>query len=169
MSKLTLRYFARFKGDTGYLRAVVRYDGHRKYLTTPIVITRTQLPRLKSFGRIVHADDLDAKLDGQLLRFSDYILQTAKPLIDSGEFAALSGKELGRMVMATKEKEESRHRHRSLEMAEREFGRRAEDALYRGRVLQGIDIALFNDLIKQLKEQLTPEEYREIWEKGGIK
>ena len=169
MNKIALRYFARFSGDFGNLRAVVRYNGKVKYVTTPLVIYRNQLPRLKSFGRIVHTDDLDAKLDGQLLRFSDYILQTAKPLIDSGKFAALSGKELGRMVMATKEKVESNHRHRSLEMAEREFGRRAEDALYRGRVLQGIDIALFNDLIKQLKEQLTPEEYREIWEKGGIK
>ena len=167
MSKLTLRYFARFKGDTGYLRAVVRYDGHRKYLTTPIVITRTQLPRLKSFGRIIHTNDADALLDGRLLRYTSYIMQVAKTLVDNGTFAATSSADFAAMVLATKEKTEGDHARRSEAMAEATLKRKAEEAARRGHKLQSIDFEDLKSLIKRLKDTLTPAEYENLWKKGG--
>ena len=167
MNKFTLRYFARFSGDFGNLRAVVRYNGKVKYVTTPLVIYRNQLPRLKSFGRIIHTNDADALLDGRLLRYTSYIMQVAKTLVDNGTFAATSSADFAAMVLATKEKTEGDHARRSEALAEANFKRRAEEAARRGHKLQSIDFEDLKSLIKRLKDTLTPAEYEALWKKGG--
>ena len=167
MNKIALRYFARFSGDFGNLRAVVRSNGKVKYVTTPLVIYRNQLPRLKSFGRIIHTNDADALLDGRLLRYTSYIMQVAKTLVDNGTFAATSSADFAAMVLATKEKTEGDHARRSEAMAEATLKRKAEEAARRGHKLQSIDFEDLKSLIKRLKDTLTPAEYEALWKKGG--
>ncbi len=96
MKRPSLRYFARFRGDYGYLRAVVRYESTRKCITTPLVITRSQLSKLDTSGtlEIEPGNTSDALLCGRLKAYTAIVWHVVRPLIQSGKFAATKGEEL---------------------------------------------------------------------------
>lgn len=105
----TLRYFARFTGEYGRLRAVVRYSITRKNITTPLIISKAQLSRLDSSGHINDPQsDEDFILLGRLREYTRYIWMTVNPLLDSGEFYDISSDELMARILATRESEEAR-------------------------------------------------------------
>lgn len=102
MAKLkrpTLRYYARFKEDYGYLRAVIRYKERRKYITTPLIIAKGQLDRLDTSGHIIMMNREDIVLENHLKEFTAYIWETVTPLIDSGRFADITSAELSAAIL----------------------------------------------------------------------
>ena len=127
--KPTLRYFARFKEDFGYLRAVVRYGTTRKYVLTPMVVTKAQLTRLDSAGYINQPQSkADLILDGRLREYTNYIWQTVNPLLASGEFDAVPSRQLTNRILATKKAEDEARRQRTEARAEATFQRKAAEA-----------------------------------------
>ena len=166
--KPTLRYFARFKEDFGYLRAVIRYDGARKYILTPLVITAEQLTRLDSAGHINQPkSNADHILEGRLKEYTTYIWKTVNPLIASGGFDAMPSEHLTTAILNTKEGEEEKRQQRVNAMAEATFQRKAKEAAERGHELHRLTVKEFESMVKELKATLTPEEYKALWEKGG--
>ena len=127
--KPTLRYFARFKENFGYLRAVVRYGTTRKYVLTPMVVTKAQLTRLDSAGYINQPQSkADLILDGRLREYTNYIWQTVNPLLASGEFDAVPSRQLTNRILATKKAEDEARRQRTEARAEATFQRKAAEA-----------------------------------------
>lgn len=168
--KPTLRYFARFTEDFGYLRAVVRYDTTRKYILTPMVISQDQIKRLDTSGHIHPiTNDKDIRIDGQLREFTGYVWQTVKPLIESGEFSTIPSEKLTSAIFRTKEEEETKRYKRLEAKAEEHFQRKAEEAKARGHELHSLSVEEFIKLTKELKERLTPEEYAALWQHPGKK
>ena len=107
--KPSLRYFARFKGNFGYLRAVINNGSKRKYVLTPLVITAEQLTRLDRSGHINQPqNNADHILEGRLREYTNYIWQTVNPLLASGEFDAMPSEHLTTAILNTKKAEEAR-------------------------------------------------------------
>lgn len=165
--KPTLRYFARFKEDFGYLRAVIRYDGARKYILTPMVVTKAQLQRLESAGHIRIESGEDVMLETRLREYTTYIWKTVNPLIASGGFAAMPSERLTTAILNTKKGEEEKRQQRVNAVADAEFQRKAKEAAERGHELHRLTVKEFESMVKELKATLTPEEYKALWEKGG--
>lgn len=165
--KPTLRYFARFKEDFGYLRAVIRYGETRKYILTPMVITKAQLARLDSAGHIRIESQEDGMLETRLREYTGYIWQTVNPLIASGGFAAMPSELLTTAIINTKKDEEEKRQERVNAMAAATFQRKAEEAKQRDHELHSLTADEFKRLVKELKATLSPEEYKALWEKGG--
>ena len=165
--KPTLRYFARFKEDFGYLRAVIRYGTTRKYVLTPMVVTRAQVDRLDTAGHIRKETEEDAMLEGRLREFTAYVWQVVTPLIESGEFPAVPSWQLTNRIFATKKAEDEARRQRTEARAEATFQRKAAEAEARGHKLHSLTIKEFQRLNKELKATLSPEEYAALWKKGG--
>ena len=166
--KPTLRYFARFKEDFGYLRAVIRYRSTRKYVLTPLVITAEQLTRLDSAGYINQPQSkADLILDGRLREYTNYIWQTVNPLLASGEFDATPSEYLTTAILNTKKAEDEACRQRAEARAGATFQRKAAEAEARGHKLHSLTIKEFQRLNKELKATLSPEEYAALWKKGG--
>lgn len=162
--KPTLRYFARFKEDFGYLRAVIRNGSTRKYVLTPLVITADQLARLDTSGHINQPQgDTDYLLEGRLREYTTYIWQTVNPLLESGEFDAMPSEHLTTAILNTKKAEEARREKELEEQAEEEFRRQAEFAKRYGVTLNRHSQAEFAKLQEKLTAELTPEQYAEIW------
>lgn len=165
--KPTLRYFARFKGDSGYLRAIIRYRKTRRYIQTPITITKEQLGRLFSTGHILHIQNTsDALLEGRLQNFTACVWQVVRPLIDSGEFASTDSKGLTTAIMGALKEAETEQQRIAGEKADADFQRRAAKAKEHGNTLERLTAREFADLIKQLKETMTPEEFNSLWHKA---
>lgn len=96
----SLRYFTRFKGVFGYLHAFVRYDKTRRYILTPIVVTKEQLARLDTAGHIRPVTSMaDAKVEQQLQEFTAVVWQVFTPLLASGEFENMRGEEITALVV----------------------------------------------------------------------
>lgn len=165
--KPTLRYFARFKEDRGYLRAVIRYGQKRKYITTPIPITQAQLGRLDTAGHIRIETNEDAILEGRLRDFTSYVWKVVTPLIDTGEFDSALSWEISHSIYATIRDTENARRQRVTEAAEANLQRAAEEAAAKGEELIRITIEEFQRLNEELKATLSPEEYAALWRKGG--
>lgn len=165
--KPTLRYFARFKEDRGYLRAVIRYGQKRKYITTPIPITKAQLERLDTAGSIRIETNEDAILRGRLRDFTSYVWKVVTPLIDTGEFDNALSWEISHSIYATIRDTENARLQRATEAAEANFQRKAEEAAAKGEELIRITIEEFQRLNEELKATLSPEEYAALWRKGG--
>lgn len=156
-----MRYFARFKGDFGYLRAVIRYGSTRKTITTPLVITAEQLTQLDSAGHISQPlTDADHRLDGKLRQYSNYIWQTVNPLLESGEFDAIPSEQLTTAISDTKKAEEARREKELKEFAEAEFRKQQEFAKRYGVTLTRTT----PEEVKRLQRELTPEEFSSLWE-----
>lgn len=163
--KPTLRYFARFKEDFGYLRAVIRYRNVRKYVLTPLVITAEQLTRLDSAGYINQPQSkADLILDGRLREYTNYIWQTVNPLLASGEFDATPSEYLTTAILNTKKAEEARMERELAEYSEARFKEEAEFAKRAGVTLNRVSPNEFARLQEELKKNLTPEEYAALWE-----
>ena len=161
----TLRYFGRFKGEFGYLRAVVRYDKTRKFIITPLVITKDQLSRLDTTGGIKEAEsNADKILHCNLKRYTQYVWHVVKPLLTSGEFDTIPSERLSTAIINYKKAEEAAAQRRCEERAAEEFQRQSEFAKTRGHEIHSISPREFADLNKKLQETLTPEEYAQLWE-----
>lgn len=66
-----LRYFTRFKGDLGYLRACITAGQVRKHITSPIILNRQQAARLDTLGGLKEVKTLeDATKVNQIKRFT---------------------------------------------------------------------------------------------------
>ena len=110
----SLRYFARFKEDFGYLRAVIRNGYTRKYILTPLVINRDQLSRLNTLGYIDPVQGVeDMRLGGRLREYTAYVWQVVTPLIESGEFDAVPSRQLTNRIFATKKAEDEARSQRT--------------------------------------------------------
>lgn len=156
-----MRYFARFKGAFGYLRAVVRYGSIRKTITTPLVITAEQLTRLDSAGHINQPQtDADLRLDGRLRQYTNYIWQTVNSLLESGDFGTMPSKLLTIAITDTKKTEEAKREKELEEYAEAEFRRKQEFAKRYGVTLTRTT----PEEVKRLQRELTPEEFASLWE-----
>lgn len=84
----SLRYFARFKGHFGYLRATARSGEIRKYILTPLVINRDQLSRLNTLGYIDPVQGVeDMRLDGRLREYTATAWEVFNELLATGTFA----------------------------------------------------------------------------------
>ena len=84
----SLRYFARFKGNFGYLRATARNGEIRKSILTPLVISREQLKRLNTLGYIDPVQGVeDMRLDGRLRRYTATAWEVFNELLAAGTFA----------------------------------------------------------------------------------
>lgn len=163
--KPTLRYFARFKEDFGYLRAVIRNGSTRKYVLTPLVITAEQLTRLDSAGHINQPQsNADLILEGRLREYTNYIWQTVNPLLASGEFDAMPSEHLTTAILNTKKAEEARRERELAEYSEARFKEEAEFAKQYGVTLNRVSPNEFARLQEELKKKLTPEEYAALWE-----
>lgn len=163
--KPTLRYFARFKEDFGYLRAVIRNGSTRKYVLTPLVITVEQLTRLDSAGHINQPQsNADHILEGRLREYTNYIWQTVNPLLASEEFDAMPSTLLTTAILNTKKAEEARRERELAEYSEAQFQKEAEFAKQYGVTLNRVSPNEFARLQEELKKKLTPEEYAALWE-----
>lgn len=163
--KPTLRYFARFKEDFGYLRAVIRNGYTRKYVLTPLVITAEQLTRLDSTGHInQRQSNADYILEGGLKEYTNYIWQTVNPLLASGEFDTIPSEQLTTAILNTKKAEEARREKKLEEYSEAQFQKQAEFAKQYGVTLNRVSPKEFARLQEKLKKKLTPEEYAALWE-----
>ena len=163
--KPTLRYFARFQEDFGYLRAVIRNGYTRKYVLTPLVITADQKARLDSAGHINQPQGYaDWLLESRLTEYTNYIWQTINPLLASGEFDAMPSTLLTTAILKTKKAEETRREKELEKQAEEEFQKQAEFTKQHGVTLNRIDPDKFIKLQRKLKKNLTPEEYAALWE-----
>lgn len=88
----TLRYFARFRGDYGRVRAVIRKGLTRKTIVSALVIDKEQLQRLESAGGIYPImNDADFLLHSRLQDFTALVWRVVKPLMDSGDFDRMPG------------------------------------------------------------------------------
>lgn len=103
--KPTLHYYARFKEEFGYLHAVIRSGTTRKCITTPLVITAEQLPRLDTSGYISNPTEGDLLLDGRLHRFTPIVWSVVNPLIANGEFANIPSQTLTAKILEARERD----------------------------------------------------------------
>ena len=88
----TLRYFTRFRGNYGRVRAVIRKGLTRKTIVSAIIIAKEQLPRLESVGGIYPIkNDADFLLHSRLQNFTALVWRVVKPLMDSGDFGRMPG------------------------------------------------------------------------------
>lgn len=154
----TLRYYARFKEDYGYLRAVIRYKERRKYITTPLIIAKGQLDRLDTSGHIIMMNREDIVLENHLKEFTAYIWETVTPLIDSGRFADITSAELSAAILDTFKKKEEERRMRN---------RAVLDIINKRQQRITYTIEQWLELTKKLRSMLPPEELKRLWEKGG--
>lgn len=159
--KPTLRYFARFRGAFGYLRAVINNGQTRKYILTPLVITAEQLTRLDRAGHVNQPQgDADHLLEGRLLQYTNYIWQTVNPLLESGEFDAMPSEHLTTAILNTKKTEEAKREKELEEYAEAEFRKKQEFAKNYGVTLTRTT----PEEVKRLQRELTPEQFASLWE-----
>lgn len=163
--KPTLRYFARFKEDFGYIRAVIRNGYTRKYVLTPLVITAEQLTRLDSAGHINQPQsDADHILEGRLREYTIYIWKTVNPLLESGEFDAVPSTLLTTAILNTKKTEQAKREKALEERTEAQFREMSDEARKHGFTLNLLTPKEFIQLTERLQKELTPEEYAATWE-----
>lgn len=160
-----MRYFARFKEDFGYIRAVIRNGYTRKYVLTPLVITAEQLTRLDSAGHINQPQsDADHILEGRLREYTIYIWKTVNPLLESGEFDAMPSTLLTTAILNTKKTEQAKREKALEERTEAQFREMSDEARKHGVTLNRLTPKEFRQLTERLQKELTPEEYAALWE-----
>lgn len=165
--KPTLRYFARFKEDFGYLRAVIRYGNVRKYVLTPLVIHRAQLDRLNTAGHIRIETEEDMMLEARLRQYTACAEPIIAGLISTGEFEAFPSEYLTTAIIsAYRGQEQTRYQHQEA-MAKATYQQKVAEAAARGSELNCHNLQEFKRLKRELKSTLSPEEYAALWEKGG--
>ena len=109
----SLRYFARFKGNFGYLRATARNGEIRKSILTPLVITREQLSRLNTLGYIDPVQGVeDMKLNGRLRDYTATAWEVFNALIASGTFATTPAEYISTAIL-------NRHKSKETERIKR--------------------------------------------------
>lgn len=157
MNKITLRYYARFRGDSGYVESVARSGatGVRKRIKTPIKITRAQSERLTSEGKITPAqENADIFRNGDIRNFDEAAREVLPALMAAGAFDRMSGKELSEAITARSRVKEEESIARSAAMAE--FFEKKKEA---NRELWAESITLDLDTIARLREMAasTPD------------
>lgn len=110
----SLRYFARFKGNFGYLRATARNGEIRKSILTPLVITREQLSRLNTLGHIAPVQGIeDMKLDGRLREYTATAWEVFNAMLAAGTFATTPAEHISTAILE-RHKEKQRERYKRL-------------------------------------------------------
>ena len=166
-AKPNVRYYARFRGDNGKVNAFVRYKYTRKCLTTPFNISREQLSRLTSDGRLNnYSNTSDSLLEGRLQDWARVVRNVCNGLIREGKFEQTPSAWIAAAVRVEwyEKKLEFRNRVKPIDglltlLRDPERAFEIKDATIRSEIL---------GLIRARKElnQLT-EQIRE--EKGGEK
>lgn len=96
--KPSVRYYARIRGPQGYLRAVIRYGASRKYITTDVWITQSQLARLDTSGSLKVHTQMDKEVNNALHECNAAIWGVVLPLVESGQFAETTSDAIDRAV-----------------------------------------------------------------------
>lgn len=161
--KPRLRYFARFTEDFGYLRAYVRNGKFRKYILTPIVVSRDQVAKLDTAGSMAKMETVDdVRIDARLREYTQIVWQTVTPLIESGAFDAMTGEQLTSAIFRAKKEYDRESTRRNLTKLGYDV-----DTLKEGWEKPGLhraDGTPINPYTKEAKEMLNL--FREISEKG---
>jgi hypothetical protein len=117
----SLRYFARFKGNFGYLRATARNGEIRKSILTPLVITREQLKRLNTRGYIDPVQGVeDMRLDGRLREYTATAWEVFNALIAAGTFAPTPAEHISTAIL-------NRHKGKQKERCKRMLAKSGYD------------------------------------------
>lgn len=112
--KPTLRYFARFKGNFGYLRATARNGEIRKYILTPLVINRDQLSRLNTLGYIDPVQGVeDMRLGGRLWEYTATAWEVLNELLAAGTFATTPAESISTAIL-NRHKEKQKERDKRM-------------------------------------------------------
>lgn len=120
-AKPSLRYFARFKGNFGYLRATARNGEFRKSILTPLVINRDQLSRLNTLGYIDPVQGVeDMRLDGRLREYTATAWEVFNELLAAGTFATTPSESISTAIL-------NRHKAKSAERYKRLLAREGYD------------------------------------------
>lgn len=108
----SLRYFARFKGNFGYLRATARNGEIRKSILTPLVITREQLTRLNTLGHIDPVQGVeDMRLGNRLREYTATAWEVFKAMLAAGTFATTPAEHISTAILNQhKEKQKQRYK-----------------------------------------------------------
>lgn len=113
----SLRYYARFRCAFGYLRCLITLNNSRKYITTPLVIKRRQLPLLHSEGYLDIVDPEDMGLNLRLQEYDKTIREYIDELLADGTFYAAPS---WPMTTAIEIRHRDKQRARRRRLAERE-------------------------------------------------
>lgn len=112
-AKPSLRYFARFKGNFGYLRATARNREIRKTILTPLVINRDQLSRLNTLGYIDPVQGVeDMRLDGRLREYTATAWEVLNAMLAAGTFATTPAESISTAIL-------NRHEEKQKELYKR--------------------------------------------------
>lgn len=111
----SLRYFARFRGNFGYLRATARNGEIRKSILTPLVINRDQLSRLNTIGRIDPVQSVeDMRLATRLREYTATAWEVLNALIADGAFATTPAESISTAILDRHKSKEEERVKRSL-------------------------------------------------------
>lgn len=103
----SLRYFAKFRGNFGYLRATARNGEIRKSIVTPLVIDREQLSRLNTLGRIDPVQSVeDIRLNVRLRKYTVTAWEVINSLIAAGTFAATPSEYISTAILKRQKSKE---------------------------------------------------------------
>lgn len=110
----SLRYFARFKGNFGYLRATARNGEVRKSILTPLVISREQLKRLNTLGYIAPVQGVeDMRLDGRLREYTATAWEVLNAMLAAGTFATTPSESISTAIL-NRHKEKQKERYKRM-------------------------------------------------------
>ena len=110
----SLRYFARFKGNFGYLRATARNGEIRKSILTPLVINRDQISRLNTLGYIDPVQGVeDMRLDGRLREYTATAWEVFNELLAAGAFATTPSESISTAIL-NRHKEKQKERDKRM-------------------------------------------------------
>lgn len=110
----TLRFFAAFRGNFGYLRATARNGEIRKSILTPLVINLDQLSRLNTLGYIDPVQGVeDMRLDGRLREYTVTAWEVLNELLAAGTFATTPAESISTAIL-NRHKEKQKERYKRM-------------------------------------------------------
>lgn len=161
---LYARYFTRFRGDSGFVRVVVTYHKQRKVITSPIRITSDQAERLWSEGYVKPIrNSAEYKVNLQIYDFANELIAVVTNLIETGRYKSTPGKHISRTVQYNLNAKAEKNRNKTIARTIEDEWQRDEDAHRRGYERHPLTVDELKDLIKELRESLTPEEFAALW------
>lgn len=96
-----IRYFTRFRGEYGYIYALLRFYKTRKTINTKIIISREQTKRFCSDGSFLPSEsrvDDCRELGNTLDSYTRYALKVVREMVANNTFAEIPGKSIPAMI-----------------------------------------------------------------------
>lgn len=96
-----IRYFTRFRGEYGYIYALLRFYKTRKTINTKIIISREQAKRLCSDGSFLPSEssvDDCRELGNKLDSYTRNALKVVGGMVANNTFAETSGESIPAMI-----------------------------------------------------------------------